>query len=967
MRNKGFLSWLRLSAVCLTLSGLVLAIPCKALGPPPVIVTQPASETVAISGLATFSVSADSQTLLTYQWLKNGANIGLAIFSTYAIFNVHAGDAGTYSVKISNGGGTVTSSGAILTVGSPPTLQQQPNNQTVTQGQNATFSVAASGTAPLSYQWDFDGAAVVGATNSSLALTNVQGTQAGSYTAVVTNVAGSVTSRAATLTVDIAPTITTQPQSQSVTQGQNVSFSVVAEGTANLNYQWYINGSIVNGHNGRNSTYNVNGAGTGDSADYTVVVQNNWGSVTSTVATLAVGVPPGIQTQPNNLTVVEGETATFSVVANGTEPFGYQWYFNGSAGASDTNSSLSLVNAQTPQGGSYTVVVTNSWGSVTSAVAVLSVSVPPTITSQPQNQGAIQGPGQSVSFNVEAGGTAPLTYQWYLNSAPVGGPAAQGSTLTINNPGPPQAGSYTVVVSNPGSAVTSAVATLTIYIPPTITPPPPANQTVTQGQNATFSVAANGTSPLSYQWNFDGAPLSGATNSSLTLTDVQASQAGTYTAVVTNLAGTISSPPVTLTVNIPPTITTQPNSEAVASDKNASFSVVASGTAPLAYQWFFNGSPLGGPGNNTPTLTLNNVNSPNAGSYAVVVSEPGISVTSAVATLTVFIAPTIPPPPPANQTVTQGQNAAFSVAANGTSPLSYQWNFDGAAMDGATNSSLTLTDVQASQAGTYTVVVTNLAGTITSPPATLTVNVPAGITTQPQSQAVVQGQNVLFSVTPSGTPPFGYQWTFNGSAEDGATNASLGLTNLQGSQAGSYTVIVANPWGSVTSTVATLTVNIPAGIATQPQSQSVATGQIANFNVTPSGTGPFVYQWNLNAAPLPGATNQALTLNTVYATNAGGYTVVVSNSWGSATSAVVTLTIFNPTITLSVPPGAGMTPNGFILQIAAPVGVTYLILASSDLQVWTPIATNVAATGTVVFTDPAVANYPNRYYRAAAQ
>jgi hypothetical protein len=288
-------------------------------------------------------------------------------------------------------------------------------------------------------------------------------------------------------------------------------------------------------------------------------------------------------------------------------------------------------------------------------------------------------------------------------------------------------------------------------------------------------------------------------------------------------------------------------------------------------------------------------------------------------------------------------------------------------LSGATNSSLSLTNVQGTQAGGYTAVVTNSWGSITSAVATLTVAVPAGITTQPQSQGVVQGQSVLFSVVASGTAPLNYQWNFNGSALPGATNDSVTLTNVQTAQAGNYTVVVTNSWGSITSAVATLTVAVPAGITTQPQSQGGVRGQTVLFSVVPSGTAPFNFQWYCNNSALPGATSDSVTLTNVQAAQAGSYTVVVSNSWGSITSAVATLTVTNPIIILSMPPGEGMTASGFTFQFDLPVGATYLILASTDLQAWTPIYTNVATTATVVFTDSAVASYPWRFYRAAEQ
>src|SRR5207237_9780265 len=95
----------------------------------------------------------------------------------------------------------------------------------------------------------------------------------------------------------------------------------------------------------------------------------------------------------------------------------------------------------------------------------------------------------------------------------------------------------------------------------------------------------------------------------------------------------------------------------------------------------------------------------------------------------------------------------------------------------------------------------------------------------PISQTTTQTQSATLTTVASGTAPFTYQWRFNGTPLPGATNIALPLRNLQSNHAGSYTVVVANPWGSVTSAVASLTVLVPPGIKTQPQSQAVVAGQ----------------------------------------------------------------------------------------------------------------------------------------------
>jgi hypothetical protein len=720
-----------------------------------------------------------------------------------------------------------------------------------------------------------------------------------------------------------------------------------------MSYKWYQNGAKISGATA--NIYTISQVQTNNQGVYWVEVHNAGGSVTSSNATLTVLVPSAITTQPQNRTVTQGQNASFSVVASGTPPLNYQWACNGTALSGATSLTLTCTNVQTINAGSYTVVVTNIAGSITSSVAMLTVNAPPSITTQPQSQTVTLG--QNTSFSVVASGTTPLSYQWACNGTALSG--ATSSTLTRTNVQTINAGSYTVVVTNSLGSVTSAVAALAVNVPPAITTQPQ-SQTVTLGQNASFSIVANGTAPLSYQWSHNGTALAGATTSALALSNVQTTDAGSYTVVVTNIAGSITSSGAALTVNVPPAITTQPQSQTVTLDQNASFSIVANGTAPLSYQWSHNGTALAGA--TASALALANVQTTDAGSYTVVVTNIAGSITSAVATLTVNVPPAITTQPQ-SQTVTLGQNASFSIVANGTAPLSCQWSHNGTALAGATASALALSNVQTTDAGSYTVAVTNIAGSITSSAAALTVNVPPAITTQPQSQTVTLDQNASFSIVATGTAPLSYQWSHNGSALAGATASALALSNVQTTDAGSYTVVVTNIAGSITSAVATLTVNVPPAITTQPQSQTVTLDQNASFSIVATGTAPLSYQWSFNGTAVSGTTNASLTLTNVQTTQAGSYTVVVTNNAGSITSAVATLTVTNPVVTLSVASGAGMTPSGFTLQFSVPVGVTYVILSSTDFQAWTPIATNVATTESVVFTDNSATNYPNRFYR----
>jgi arylsulfatase A-like enzyme len=343
---------------------------------PPSITTQPANRTVTVGQTAKFSVTATGGAPLLYQWRKNGANIVGASNSSYTTPATTAPDNGAlYSVVVSNGGGSVTSNNATLTVKTPPSITTQPANKTVIVGQTAKFSVTATGTTPLSYQWRKNGVNITGATSASYITPATTTADNGAlFSVVVTNSIGNVTSNNATLTVQTPPSITAQPVNTTVTVGQIATFNVTATGTAPLNYQWRKNRVNITG--ATSSFYTTPATTIADNGSlFSVVVSNSAGSVTSNSATLTVQTPPSITTQPANKTVIVGKTAKFSVTATGTAPLSCQWRKNGVNITGATSASYTTPPTTLADNGSlFSVVVSNSAGSVTSNNATLTVN-----------------------------------------------------------------------------------------------------------------------------------------------------------------------------------------------------------------------------------------------------------------------------------------------------------------------------------------------------------------------------------------------------------------------------------------------------------------------------------------------------------------------------------------------------------------------------------------------------------------
>jgi hypothetical protein len=273
-----------------------------------------------------------------------------------------------------------------------------------------------------------------------------------------------------------SPQLLSEPASQTVTNGSTVQFSVTALGQAPLHYQWQYEGTSLSagaGVTGVNSNVlSLSSVLPANSGNYDVVVTNLYGAVTSSVAVLSVGLAPSLSTQPTNVTVLSGGTANFSVLANGSAPLAYQWWHNGVAilngpGVSGaTTNTLTLMNVTTNSAGGYLLIVTNSFGSLSSSQANLSVVLPPSLSGVLTNY-TVQCGSNLVSFSVTAAGTPPLDYQWNLDGTPL--PGATSSALSLTNLHLPNHTVAVLVTNLYGSASSNALITVRDTLPPMIT------------------------------------------------------------------------------------------------------------------------------------------------------------------------------------------------------------------------------------------------------------------------------------------------------------------------------------------------------------------------------------------------------------------------------------------------------------------------------------------------------------------
>ena len=359
----------------------------------------------------------------------------------------------------------------------------------------------------------------------------------------------------------------------------------------------------------------------------------------------------------------------------------------------------------------------------------------------------------------------------------------------------------------------------------------PLAQSATAGTNVTLSVTATSTLPLTYQWKFNGADLSGQTAAALSLTNVQLANAGNYTVIVANELGATTSAVATLAVGIAPAITAQPFAQTVNAGATATFTVAAFGTPAPTYQW-----------QRQAAGTTGFVNLANGGSYAgVTTAALAVNATAVVMrgdlfqcvvsngvgspATSVAVALTVNAPPVftsvAGTTFNTTVLGSFTVAASGA-PAPVFSVTAGALPPWATLQATTgvLSGTPPNTVGSpfsFTLTASNGVAPAATQSFTLTVvplPVAPVITSAPVGQSLPVGGTITLTVVATGTPPPSYQWRRNGTLIPAETNATFTKPNAQLADAGSYTVVLANTVGTIASAAVTVSV-VPAGISAQ--------------------------------------------------------------------------------------------------------------------------------------------------------
>jgi uncharacterized delta-60 repeat protein len=780
-----------------------------------------------------------------------------------------------------------------------PIITQDPTSVANFTNTVLGFSVTAIGAPPLAYQWYKNGAALTDATNSAYTIQNSTADDPGSYQVVLSNAFGVVTSAVATFTISIPAVL--DSFNPGVT-GSVYSLSPQADGKIIVGGPFSALGRQTRNYIGR-----LNGDGTVDTvfnpgANYSVfalaaqddgkiVVGGLFGMLAGQLR-LHIGRlnPDGtLDTAPNLGTEYFVESVVVQpdgkiVVVGSFETLGGQAHY--CIGRLNADGSVDTTFNPAPNSSVYTVALQADG-------KILIGGVFSTVGGQTRNEIARLYADGSLDMGFNPGGSGPPTEVNALAVQPDGKILVGGSFSSLggharSNIGRLNSDGTLDTTFNPGTG--GQVWSIAIQ----------ANGKILVG--GSFGTLGGQTRSGIGRLNSDGtldATFNPAANGTVYSLGLQADGKILVGGSFRTLGGQSRT-------NIARLSNTEPATESLTST-GSTIIWLRGGTGPGFWRTAFDAST-----NGTDWVSLG-AGSPIAGGWQVTgTTIPTNATVRARGYVTggydndsswyleSGLGAVVISQQPASRTNSFGTPAQLVALGAGTPPLSYQWCKSGVPLSdagnlsGAQTASLTLTNVLGADAGGYSVIISNSSGSVTSQVATLTVVDPA-ITTQPVSRTNSPGTTAAFSVQAAGTPLLGYQWYRDGvGLEDGgnasgAHTATLTLSNAMGGDSGSYWITVSNALGSVTSVVATLTVNDPF-ITSQPASQAVSLGQTFGFSVAATGTAP-AYQWRRDGVALPGATGTALAVTNAQRVDAGLYDVVVSSDFGSVTSTVAMLTL----------------------------------------------------------------------------
>ena len=940
------------------------------------LISEPEDSLVPTGEAAVFSVDAAGTEPLTYQWLKNGEKLTGETDANYTISNVSLDDSGGYQVLVTNPAGDQLSRTASLRVAQPVSIVEQPPEVIqIRQGQPYEFYILASGTEPISYQWYKDGNIIEGAATPFFNIENSDESDAGVYKVVVANVIGALSSGEADLEVLLPPSVGDLDALKEVYKGTTVTLTAPVSGYGTFNFQWLKNGVNISG--ATEQTLFLPSVILADSGSYSLNVGSEGGALYSNSMNFRViadlidlqdefvdsvelsGLSGSVRGSNVGATAVDnepahgGRTASTSVWARWEAPGSGIVTFDTKGSAFDTTlavytgeslESLTLRGADADSGGYltsqlrinaseseiYYIAVdgfNGSTGDVLLSWTLLETdAVLPVITQQPQPTTGITGKSAELNVSLEVE-TDEILYAWYKDGEQIFGEISK--RLILEQLEISDAGLYYVAVTSGDEEVISEEVPLVIQF----TEDAPETEVNTKLDLGAF-FGGGDTGDDGDTGDKRNDPILGGPGLLprliAKLRDIE-KKPGEFSfsgATVYTTTGAAKDPGEpnhagnTGGASAWTTFTPDEEGSAKLSTENSDFDTVlaiykvGSGSGWDALEEVASDDNSGGDGEDSEVV----FNIEAGVTYLVAVDGAGGDTGTVQLNHEVSQAPVIDSVTESADGLLNG-NVLLEVVAStplADVDLTYQWRRDGNLIDGAIGAILSLEDMQYTDAGNYTVEVSSFAGSVTSDDIPVRVIQPVTFESQPSSVSGIVGGSVVLEVSVTGTDPILYQWKHAGEDVEDGTDAVLTLANLSESSAGEYQALVTNPAGSQLSDVAILIVETPPAIDSLTEEQNVIAGETVVLSVVANGSQPMTYAWKRDGVLIDSQTNSSLTLRNIASTDAGVYSVEITNSAGLTESEGVTVSVVQPVSIASQPEGSSVVLGGSTLfQVAA--------------------------------------------------